>query len=314
MMQMDGSIAIVGAGVSGLTCGVVFAERRQRVAILADEVGSATTSAAAGAIWFPYDVEPLDKVLAWSRRTFEQLHHLTSDLESGVAMIELRCFSRHGEIEMPNWAAPLGAGRLKTTPRGFSSGFALDVPLIDTSIYLDYLAERFTRAGGTMTSGKHFAHLEEVPREYDLIINCAGVGARELVRDNDVEAHRGQVVLVAKSDLDHAIVCDDPPLMYVFPRSRDCVFGGTNEISDNREPSPAETASIIEECSRVLGTSAPEIRGTRVGLRPYRKSGVRLEKGSLGDGRTVIHNYGHGGSGFTLAWGCAEEVAQLASD
>jgi D-amino-acid oxidase len=40
-------------------------------------------------------------------------------------------------------------------------------------------------------------------------------------------------------------------------------------------------------------------------LRPYRPE-VRLER----DGR-VIHNYGHGGSGFTLCRGCAEDVVAL---
>jgi len=48
----------------------------------------------------------------------------------------------------------------------------------------------------------------------------------------------------------------------------------------------------------------------RVGLRPFRKSGIRLEKDRLGS-RTVIHNYGHGGAGFTLSWGCAGQVVKL---
>ncbi|MFT4843774.1 MAG: D-amino-acid oxidase, partial [Candidatus Azotimanducaceae bacterium] len=44
--------------------------------------------------------------------------------------------------------------------------------------------------------------------------------------------------------------------------------------------------------------------------RPYRST-VRLEEESRSDGRRLIHNYGHGGSGYTLAWGCAEDVALL---
>jgi D-amino-acid oxidase len=47
----------------------------------------------------------------------------------------------------------------------------------------------------------------------------------------------------------------------------------------------------------------------RVGLRPFRTGGVRLERAP---GTRLIHNYGHGGSGVTLSWGCAREVADLA--
>jgi D-amino-acid oxidase len=39
---------------------------------------------------------------------------------------------------------------------------------------------------------------------------------------------------------------------------------------------------------------------------------VRLELEERPGGRAVIHDYGHGGSGYTLSWGCAEEVAALA--
>ena len=32
------------------------------------------------------------------------------------------------------------------------------------------------------------------------------------------------------------------------------------------------------------------------------------------DGRPVVHDYGHGGAGFILPWGCADEVVELVSD
>jgi D-amino-acid oxidase len=71
--------AIIGAGVSGLTCGVVFVERGWNVTIFADETGQETTSAAAGAVWFPYDAEPIDKVIPWSLTTYERLRELALD-------------------------------------------------------------------------------------------------------------------------------------------------------------------------------------------------------------------------------------------
>jgi len=60
-----------------------------------------------------------------------------------------------------------------------------------------------------------------------------------------------------------------------------------------------------------LKIAEPKILAERVGLRPFRQSGVRLGTERLQDGRVVIHNYGHGGAGFTLSWGCARRVAEL---
>lgn len=50
---------------------------------------------------------------------------------------------------------------------------------------------------------------------------------------------------------------------------------------------------------------------TIVGLRPFRKTGFRLETQRLGR-RDIVHNYGHGGGGVSLAWGVAEMAAKLA--
>jgi D-amino-acid oxidase len=337
---MEHRVAIVGAGVSGLTCGVLFAEHGYRTAIFAKETGQQTTSGAAAALWFPYDAEPAEKVIPWALHTYKVLvdliRHRTHSpgrakiSHSGVSMIELRQFSRTSEIQIPDWAIPLGARRLPSVATGvrlvqdcaqgggyssaFKSGFALKVPLMDTTIYLDSLANRLLDAGGEIHGNARFEKLEEVDLNFDLVINCAGIGARELVHDANLEPHRGQVAIVRKVDnLSCAIVCDDPPLMYAIPRTTDCIFGGTNEISDKLDADPTATACILDECSRVLKIDNPHVLAERVGLRPFRKSGVRLEGDRLQDGRPVIHNYGHGGSGFTLSWGCAEKVLGIAN-
>jgi D-amino-acid oxidase len=314
---MAKSVAIVGAGVSGLTCGVVFAERGFRTSIFAEQIGTHTTSGAAAALWFPYDAEPAKKVIPWALATYQVLVDLSKDSESGVSMIELRQFCRTGKIQIPDWAQPYVipsevGGSLDISV--FESDFALRVPLMDTTIYLDYLANRFQKAGGAIQEKVRLEKVDDVDPKFDLVINCAGIGARELVRDVDLEPHRGQVAIVPKIDnLNSAIVCDDAPLMYAVPRTNDCVFGGTNEVSDNLAPDPATTDSIVTECSRLLRIKKPRVLRERVGLRPFRKSGVRLEKEKLSDGRTVIHNYGHGGSGLTLSWGCARNVLHLCS-
>ena len=320
-------IAIIGAGVSGLTCGVVLAEHGYRTAILAKEIGQQTTSSVAAAVWFPYHVEPAERVIPLALETYQVLLDVARFPESGVSIIESRQFLRTGEIEIPDWAIPLGAQRLSSVATGLrpvwdgaqrggyslKSGFSLRVPLMDTTIYLDYLAARFRKADGEIHPNVRFETLDDVDAEFDLVINCAGIGARELVLDADLEPHRGQVAIVPKSEgLSAAIVCDDEPLMYAIPRANDCVFGGTNDVSDNLVADPATTSRIVAEASRVLNIDKPLVLAERVGLRPFRPSGVRLERDRLRDGRTVIHNYGHGGAGFTLSWGCAREVLELA--
>jgi len=322
---MSKSVAIIGAGVSGLTCGVLFAERGFRTAIFAEQIGQQTTSGAAAALWFPYDAQPADKVIPWALSTYKVLVDLVKDVRSGVSMIELRQYCRTGQIQTPDWANSLGSsvistassvfpsaveGSLDISDSIFKSGFSITVPLMDTTIYLDYLVNRFQKAGGSINERVRFNQLEAVDPKFDLVINCAGIGARELVHDVDLEPHRGQVAIVPKIDnkMKCAIVCDDAPLMYAIPRTNDCVFGGTNDVSDDLNPDSMTTKAIVAECARVLEIESPRVLRERVGLRPFRKSGVRLEKEKLSDGRTVIHNYGHGGSGFTLSWGCAENV------
>ena len=311
---MKRQVAIVGAGVSGLTCAIVFAESGFATSIFAEQIGDRTDSAAAAAIWYPYDVGAGNEVVPWALISYGRFLELARNPQAGVSLVELRVFSRLGPIAPPAWAQPFATRALAASdiPVAFVSGFSIRVPLIETTKYLAYLQTRLTNAGGSVTAGVHFKSVSEVDDAADLVVNCSGIGARDLVPDAAMEPHRGQVAIVGKLDLPYAVVCDDPPLMYAIPRAQDCVLGGTNDLSDNRAADSSATVNIINECQRALGFPAPELIAERVGLRPGRKSGVRVATEKLHDGRTVIHNYGHGGAGFTLSWGCAQTVFELA--
>jgi D-amino-acid oxidase len=77
------------------------------------------------------------------------------------------------------------------------------------------------------------------------------------------------------------------------------VAPGTAPVAD-----AAITARILAQAA-ALGLPIGDVTRTRAGLRPYRHV-VRLERENR-----VIHNYGHGGAGFTLCFGCAQDVAKL---
>jgi D-amino-acid oxidase len=136
------------------------------------------------------------------------------------------------------------------------------------------------------------------------------------VPDASVTAVRGQVVVAANPGLTEFFVGngEDPDdLTYVFPHGDVVILGGTQEHGQwSREPDPATADRILAACAAV----EPRLEGVRVlehrvGLRPARPH-VRLEAETMADARRVVHNYGHGGAGISLSWGCAQDAAKLA--
>ncbi|KDD72634.1 hypothetical protein H632_c3098p0, partial [Helicosporidium sp. ATCC 50920] len=102
---------------------------------------------------------------------------------------------------------------------------------------------------------------------------------------------------------------------YIIPNSDTVVLGGTTQKGDwDTRPRAEDRASILARtCAAVPSLRRATILREWVGLRPGRDS-VRLEvEGiSLQQKRlTVVHNYGHGGSGLTIGWGCAGDASRL---
>jgi D-amino-acid oxidase len=76
---------------------------------------------------------------------------------------------------------------------------------------------------------------------------------------------------------------------------------------------PALTQDILRRCTRIdPSLRDAEILAQPVGLRPGRHE-VRLECEAISDSCAILHNYGHGTIGYTLSWGCAQEVVELAT-
>ncbi len=309
-------VLVIGAGVSGLTTGVCLAEAGLSVLIRAKCPPGQTTSAAAGALWGLHLVESGDRALDWGRRTLAELTGLAGEAASGVRVVSgIQAATPAGA--WPEWARvlddfrPCRAGEL---PTGYQAGWRCTAPLVDMPVYLGYLLGRFTAAGGAIEAGVA-GSLADAAGEAPAVVNCTGVGARDLVPDPQVTPVRGQVVVVRNPGLDEFFVADGgppPELLYFFPHRGVVVLGGTLEYGSRElRPDPRTAERILDGCAAL----EPRLRGAevvahRVGLRPARPK-VRVEAQRLPGGTLLCHNYGHGGAGVTLSWGCAREIAGL---
>jgi D-amino-acid oxidase len=306
---------VVGAGVSGLTTAVCLAEAGLRVRVWTAEPPEATTSMAAGAMWLPYLIEPPDKVRAWSRRTLGELRRLAAVRDTGVRLVAgLEAFRT--PATPPEWAHEvddLRACRPGELPDGFAAGWRFVVPLVDMPTYLSYLQHRLAAGGGAIEV-RRLGHLDEAAGGARVVVNCTGVGARDLVPDPALIPVRGQVVVAENPGITEFFVEHPgpaPDLRYVIPHGDTVVLGGLAAPGeDDLRPDPAAAAAILARCVEVdQRLRDARVLGHRVGLRPSRPR-VRVEAERI-NGTLLIHNYGHGGAGVTVSWGCAAEVEQL---
>jgi D-amino-acid oxidase len=308
---------VVGAGVSGLTTAVYLAERHHSVHVVADQPPTLTTSAAAGASWGPYLVNDVQTV-RWSEVTRSVLESISDLPRTGVRLVPgIEVSEDPGEP--PEWATkvrdyrPCTAEELEALKPRYHSGWHYTIPLVDMPAYLEYLTGRLLRAGGTADFDRTVASFEELRGEADHLVNCTGLGARELVPDKTVYPTRGQLVVVENPGIEEFFQDNGhgEELTYIFPHGDHVVLGGcATEHAESYQPRADTADGILERCVKIEPRlSNAKILEHRVGLRPTRDR-VRLEMIDL-DGVPLIHNYGHGAAGVSLSWGCAEEVRRL---
>ncbi len=319
-MPVARHVLVLGAGVSGLTTAVCLAEAGVPVRVLARDLPERTTSCAAGAMWGPLLVEH-GEVDAWSQQSLDQFRMLaakkddTGEPVAGVWLVDGMEASRDPAEPAPavarlddfRWCEPA------ELPAGFIVGWRYTAPLIDMPIYLTYLTRRLADAGVTVEHGS-FARLADAVGTGWITVNCTGFGAADLLPDPDLRPVRGQLVVAENPGLDEYFVeftYHEADMTYYLPMGQRVILGGCAEGGGrDLTADPATLDAIVARCVEVEPRLAgARILGHRVGLRPARRQ-VRVEPDTV-NGAPVIHNYGHGGAGVSLSWGCAYKVLEL---
>jgi D-amino-acid oxidase len=312
---MSKRIAIIGAGISGLSCAYFLSEKSYGITVFAKDFSPDITSNRAAAFWFPYHIRNDKRGISWGRRTYVFYEELSKDAGTGISMKQLIKVLREGVVEEePIWIDFMPPGACTIIPQdelkpGIFKAYNVLVPLIETQLFLPYL-QNILAERNVAFEQKVINSFNELS-SFDIIINCSALGARELCNDKTVIPVRGQVALI-ETDTSRPVYLDNEMPLYIVPRKDAMIVGGTyeeNVFEERTEPAAIE---------RILNTAYkafPELKqckviGSWAGLRPYRNE-IRVEHET---GTNIIHNYGHGGSGFTLAFGCAEEVVRLTKE
>ncbi|MBI2621043.1 MAG: FAD-dependent oxidoreductase [Candidatus Levybacteria bacterium] len=312
---MNKDVLVLGSGVSGLSSAIVLLKKGYSVTIWAKDFPPNTTSNMAGAFWYAFDHKPYERARIWAKKSFEYFRkELLTDPKSGcikrkVVNITDKKYKKrwwHTEINSFQKLAP------ENLPDGYKYGYTYDTFVIDTSIYMDYLVAMFKKLGGKMVK-KSVNNIKESLLVSDLIVNCTGLGSLKLLNDKRLYPSRGQVVKIKPNSLDYIIIDDSGWNNFAMaaPRTNDIILGGTRQANSwNTKIDPKDREEILQKCALISPfLKNVEIIGESVGLRPARDE-IRLEAENF-SGKIIIHNYGHGGSGFSASWGCALNVLKL---
>lgn len=251
-------VAVIGAGVMGLSTARLAQERGHRVTIHSDALPPETTSNIAGGQIHPashYRESRVDDAwraqyaaaMDFSWRRFQLLvcddygvrWHPTYEQRSGA----------------PRWPlAPYYAGLENLAPAAnpFPVGPVqlYHTMYVETGRYLRQLTDDFLTAGGSFVIRRFAAPQEIAALPQRVVFNCTGLGARALFGDQELEPVRGQlVVLLPQPEVDYAYSLHNG---YMFPRPDGLLLGGTFEYGEWEATTTAEAIAGILAGNRHL--------------------------------------------------------------
>jgi len=281
-------IVVVGGGVSGLTCAVALLESSRggaEVAVLTAGAPAGTVSAVAGAMVGPVFGSGDERSLAWERHSDAVFRQLAGDPATGVRLVRGRLLAAPElgpglppwVAEVPGYRAPLTGEQL---PPGFVSGFAAELPFADMPAYLGWLAGRVQALGGSIEQ-RVVTSLGEI--DADVVVNCSGLGSRQLAGDDAVQPVWGQHVLVDAPFVEEFVFEGGGSAdgISVVPHRRGVLLGGVRRPGRNVLMPDQQIAAETIARAAVAIRSWPPRRcwASRSGCaRAVRRSGWRLSR------------------------------------
>ncbi|GLV40150.1 D-amino acid oxidase 2 [Carabus blaptoides fortunei] len=324
------NIAVIGGGVIGVTSAIQIQKDvpTAKVTIFAEKLSPNTTGDISAGLWMPFLLQqtPASDIMKWSKVTHDCLEKLWREGLAEKVGICLQTVLRLYAAEntaIPDWAnVPYGFCMMssktvntlsKQHGKKYRAASHFVTYTVEPTKMLPYLIQEFLSKGGNLVQ-KKVENFNELC-DYDVIVNCAGLAARNLTLDKDIHAIRGQVCRV-KAPWQFTIMSDESEDgNYIIPNTSDVVLGGTHQDdNENLSVNPDDKAFILDGCKQIVpGLKTITEYNDGVGLRPGR-SKVRIEAEKIfSEGKTlsVVHNYGHGGAGVTLCFGCAIDASNL---
>lgn len=320
-------VAIVGAGVVGTTVAKLLQNQHRNIniTVYSDKFRDDTVSCVAAGIFRPgpsFRGTTQEITKQWMNDSWYYWQNILKSSEAeqaGVMSVPAYIFSKQNyhitrnhliEDLVPIYR-PVENDELKLCGDGWKYGSYFSTLKTECSKYLPWAEKSFTDKGGKILNRKidTFTSLAE----YELVFNCAGMGAKYLCNDHDLVPIRGQVIKVKAPWLKSAFYRDYDT--YIIPGFNGiATLGGTRQYdSYNLDVCKHDAASILERCNDLVpGLKNAEVVAHKVGLRPHRVP-VRVEP-EIMDGVKVVHCYGHGGYGVMCAPGTAMQAISLGFD
>jgi len=180
-----------------------------------------------------------------------------------------------GTAERPRLMAGLTTGNevLQPGEHPFPTKYAIRSPQIriEPSIYLENLVRDFTLWGGRIVTRKFDTPRDLASLREPIVVNCTGLGARELFGDQELIPLKGQLtVMVPQPDVNYhtngpnANVRPGALGIHMMARSDGIILGGTSQRDVwSLEPDEDERKRVVEGHIAVFsGMKAPKVRRT----------------------------------------------------